>query len=181
MDLSGIVSVSGIGGLFKVITQTKTGLLVESLTDGRRFPVYSTARVSALAEISIFGSKEDIPLKEVFSAMMEKLDGKSFDGDLNDSASLKKTFQELIPDFDQGRVYNSDIKKVFSWYNQLLEKNLLVSETSEKEKESEKKSKKDLPEKTSKPSSKSKNTTKATPKASSKGMAKTQTVRKTGG
>lgn len=180
MDLSSIIAVSGMGGLFKVIAQTKNGLLVESLADGKRTPVYSSSKVSSLSDISIYGNKEDIPLKDVFKSIRDKSGSKEIDEYKGDAEAMKKAFAGYLPDYDESRVYASDMKKVFAWYNQLLAKGLLVDAPEEKEEEkSEEKVK--TPAAAAKPkTSRLKENPKAAPKTSTKGMTKTQTVRKTG-
>jgi hypothetical protein len=132
MDLSKIMSISGRPGLFKLVGQTKSGAIVESLLDQKRFPVFPHDKISSLEEISIFTTDEDMPLKEVFKKISEKenagpsLDPKS----VNDV--VWKYFGEVMPTFDTDRVYVSDIRKVLNWYNLLLEKGLLdFTETEE--------------------------------------------------
>jgi hypothetical protein len=126
MDLSKIVSIAGKPGLYKVTGQGKNSVLVESLTDGKRFPAFSHHRMSTLAEISIFTTTEDRPLKDVFKniykEMGEKLD---FDAKKLSPAELKEKFEIVVPDFNEEAVYQSDMKKVFTWYSQLIEKELL--------------------------------------------------------
>jgi hypothetical protein len=178
MDLRGIISVSGLSGLHKVIAQTKNGLLIESLVDNKRQPIYNSHKVSSLDDISIYGISEDIPLKEILKTIKEKLAGKPAEDYKENSEGAKKAFAEYIPQHDANRVYASDMKKVFFWYNLLLAKDLL-NDTPETEKEGET-TKTEVPA-AKIASVKAKDTPKAAPKASSKGMAKTQTVRKTGG
>ena len=126
MELSKILAISGKPGLYKMLSQTKAGFIVESLTDGKRFPVFAHERVSSLEEISIFTTgEEDLPLKEVFRKIHGKLEGKALPDTGSDSAALKKFFLEAIPDYDPERVYTSDMKKTLSWYNLLLEKEML--------------------------------------------------------
>jgi hypothetical protein len=126
MELSKILSISGKPGLYKMLSQTKSGFIVESLTDGKRFPVFAHERVSSLEEISIFTTgEEDLPLKEVFRKISVKLEGKPAPEAGTDSQSLKKFFLEAIPEYDPERVYISDMKKALAWYNLLLEKELL--------------------------------------------------------
>lgn len=180
MDLSGIISISGMGGLFKVVAQTRNGLLVESLVDGKRTPVYSTSKVSALDDISIYGTSEDIPLKDVFRKIRDVYSSAPAPDFKGDNAAMKKAFAEAVPDFDEGRVYASDIKKVFAWYNQLQAKDMLADKP-EDEKKSDEELSPEVGSKIPTPVVKPKETAKAAPKASTKGMAKTQTVRKTGG
>lgn len=136
MDLTKIVSISGKPGLFQVSGQGKNSVVVESLLDGKRFPAFTQDRISSLEEISIFTSNEDIPLKEVFKSiheiMGEKLD---FEVKKLSNDQLKARFEEVVPDYDTDAVYPSDMKKVFSWYQLLMDKQLL--DFSEPEPEAE--------------------------------------------
>jgi hypothetical protein len=125
MNLKEIVSIAGKSGLFKIISQTKNGVIVESLVDGKRFPAFVHDRMSSLEEISVFTTAEDRPLKDIFIAIRDKENrGKAIDSK-SDNNVLKKYFAEVVPDFDQERVYVSDIKKIIAWYNQLQQHDLL--------------------------------------------------------
>ena len=126
MDLSKILAVSGKPGLYKMLTQTKSGFIVESLIDGKRFPVFAHERVSSLEEISIFSTgEEDLPLKEVFKKINAKTEGKPAPDAGANGETLKKFFQEAVPEYDPERVYVSDMKKTLAWFNLLLEKEML--------------------------------------------------------
>ncbi len=125
MDLSKILSIAGKNGLFKVVSQAKNAVIVESLIDGKRFPAFGHEKMSSLEEISVFTTGDDIPLKTVFKAFHEKLEGKPAIVTNPDNKSMKQFFLGMVPDFDQDRVYVSDIKKMVSWYNMLLDKQLL--------------------------------------------------------
>jgi hypothetical protein len=125
MDLSKILSIAGKNGLFKVISQAKNAVIVESLNDNKRFPAFAHEKMSSLEEISVFTTGDDIALKTVFKAFHDKLEGKAAIDHKSDNPTLKKFFLEMVPDFDQDRVYISDIKKMVAWYNTLLEKGLL--------------------------------------------------------
>lgn len=125
MDLSKILSISGKPGLFKVVSQAKNAVIVESLIDKKRFPAFGHEKISSMEEISVFTTGEDMPLKDVFKAMHVKLEGKPAIDAKSDNNALKKFFLEMIPEFDQERVYVSDIKKMIAWYNLLVEKNML--------------------------------------------------------
>jgi hypothetical protein len=132
MDLSKILSISGRGGLYKVVSQSKNAVIVESLTDRKRFPAFGHERMSSLEEISIFTTGEDKPLKDVLKAFHEKLEGKpALDPKAGDT-ELVKQFGEIVPDYDPDRVYHSDIRKMISWYN-LLVANEILDFTEEKE------------------------------------------------
>lgn len=132
MELSKVLAISGKPGLYKMLSQTKAGFIVESLVDGKRFPVFAHERVSSLEEISIFTTgDEDMPLKDVFKKISGLLEGKSAPDAGSDNESLKKFFVLAIPEYDPERVYVSDIKKALTWYNLLTEKGLM--EFSEEE------------------------------------------------
>jgi len=133
MDLSKILSISGKSGLFKVVSNVKNAVIVESILDQKRFPAFGHEKISSLEEISVFTLGEDIPLKDIFKAFYTKLEGKPAIDARSDNPALKKFFTEMIPDFDPDRVYVSDIKKMIGWYNILLEHNLL--DFTEKEEE----------------------------------------------
>lgn len=140
MDLKGIISVSGMSGLYKVIAQTKNGFIIESLADKKRSPIHSSNRVSALEDISVFKVDGDIPLTEVFKQIKEKK-GDAFSYDPKaDNKVLKDYFKALVPDFDEERVYISDIKKILSWF--LLLKDQISAKEEKAVKASEEKSEK---------------------------------------
>jgi hypothetical protein len=128
-----LMSISGKGGLFRYLAQARNGVVVESLGDKKRTVVPSTASISALDDISIFSEKEDIPLSDVFFKIHEKEEGKVAIDPKSDNAALKAYFAEILPKYDEDRVYISDIKKVIIWYNLLHKYELL--EVIEKEEE----------------------------------------------
>lgn len=125
MEFKEILSVTGKPCLCKIIAHTKTGLIVESLVDKKRFPVYSSDKISNLEDISIFSVEEDVPLKNVLKKISDKENGGKSIDHKSDDKTLRQYFLEVMPDFDQERVYNSDIKKVILWYNLLQENQLL--------------------------------------------------------
>jgi hypothetical protein len=137
MDLTEILSISGKPGLYKMMTHTKNGMLVESLHDNKRFPVFAHEKVSSLEEISIFTENEDIPLKEVFKKIFELLEGEKALSHKSPGEELKDFFEDAIPDYDKERVYVSDIKKVIQWYNILHEMKMLDFTEEEIEEKSE--------------------------------------------
>jgi hypothetical protein len=132
MDLSGIISISGRPGLYKVIAQAKNSIIVESLTDKKRFPAYSSDRISALEDISIYTIDEDKPLQDIFADIYAKENGKEGPSHKSDIAELTAYFAEILPDYDEERVYASDIKKLFQWYNLLLNAGCLEPTEEEK-------------------------------------------------
>jgi len=126
MDLSKILAISGKPGLFMMLSQTKSGFIVESLADGKRFPVYAHERVSSLEEISIFTTgDEDLPLKQVFKKFYDKLEGKQAIDALASNEAIKAFFEKAFPEYDPERVYVSDMKKAITWYNLLVQKEML--------------------------------------------------------
>ena len=131
MNLSGIIAISGRPGLFKVIAQGKNNIIVESLIDSKRFPAYATDKISALDDISIYTYDDDAPLRTLLKAVYDKEGGKACPSHKEDLAVLKSYLLEILPNYDQERVYPSDVKKMFQWYN-LLQKSgnlkLLVKE-----------------------------------------------------
>jgi hypothetical protein len=133
MDLSKIMSVSGKSGLFLSIGQTKNGLIVESLTDKKRFPVYVSDKVSTLEDISVFTTDKDLPLKDVLKKIFDKeKGGPCIDSKLDDN-KLKAYFTEILPDYDKERVYVSDMRKMFAWYNLLQSLGMLKFDEEKKE------------------------------------------------
>ncbi len=138
MDLSKILSISGRSGLFQVVSQLKNAVLVESLLDKKRFPAFAHEKISSLEEIAIFTATEDKPLKDVLKVMYEKLEGKPAIDPKSDNKQLTAFFLEVVPDYDPNRVYISDIRKIISWYNLLIENKLLDFTEEEEEKTDEK-------------------------------------------
>lgn len=119
--LKRILSISGRPGLFRLVSQGKNMLIVESLQNGKRMPAYATDKVVSLGDIAIYTQEEDTPLGEVFQAIKEKTDGNPVDVKaLGNDGAVRAYFKEVLPSFDEERVYTNDIKKVFNWYNQLL-------------------------------------------------------------
>ena len=133
IKLKDILSISGKGGLFKYIAQARNGIVVESLEDNKRHVASAPARVSSLEDIAIFTNAEEVPLADLFYRIHEKTEGKASISHTSATSELKSYFEELVPDYDEERVYVSDIKKVFQWYSQLLTHDLL--EVIEKEEE----------------------------------------------
>ncbi|MFV0599060.1 MAG: DUF5606 domain-containing protein [Bacteroidales bacterium] len=145
MDLSKILSISGKPGLFTLISQAKSGALIESLLDGKRQTAFANAKISSLQDISIFTIDEDIPLVKVFQEIYKKEDGKDCIDPKSDSKKLIAYMTEIVPNFDSERVYVSDMKKLFTWYNLLNSKGLIdlkeeieaETETQSEQKDSE--------------------------------------------
>lgn len=122
MDLSKILVVSGKPDLYELISHTKSGAIVESMANQQRCPVFSTDRISALSDISMFTKQEDVPLHVVFQNIFRKEEGKpvSIDYKKAGKQELFAYLEEVLPDYDGDRIYGSDVKKLCSWYNLLL-------------------------------------------------------------
>ena len=136
MDLTKIVSISGKPGLYVVKSQAVGRLIVESVIDGKCIPAFARDRMSSLEEISIFSMDEDRPLKEVFMMIHDKMGDKvDFDYKKASPDELREKFALVMPDYDEEAVYPSDMKKVFAWYQMLVDKNLLDFTVEEEKKE----------------------------------------------
>lgn len=119
--LKKILSISGKSGLYKLISYGKNMLIVEGLNDGKRFPAYSHDKIISLGDIAIYTYDEEVALSKVMQTIYEKNEGKAVDTKkCSDKKSLFDFFEEILPEFDQERVYPNDIKKVISWYNVLV-------------------------------------------------------------
>ena len=137
MSLEKVIAISGKPGLFEIMSRTKSGLIVESMADGKRFPVNSVHNVSTLNDIAIYTYEEEVPLKQVFTNIHEREDGKSSIDPKSDKQTLLSFFGEVLPGFDEDRVYPSNIKKVVSWYNTLVESGFDFETLKEAEDEKE--------------------------------------------
>jgi len=125
MTLKEIVTVLGQSGLYKSISTTKNGMIVESLETGQRTTIPLSVRVSSLQDIAIFTKTSEKKLDEVFRNIREKLQGAEIVKSKDDPKKIKEFFSEIVPDFDDTKVYFSDMKKVVHWYHQLQTYNLL--------------------------------------------------------
>lgn len=174
--LTEIVSVSGKPGLYKMIGKRPNGLIVEALDAGKkRFATNLTQKVSFLSDISMYTYEGDVSLADVLVLVNEKVEGGLSTVTKKDGAeNIKSFFRNVLEDYDEDQVYNSDIIKLCSWYTLLKDKldfgNLIPEENDDSDSKSESK-------KASKPKTK---TPKSTPKAQSraKGGSKISTPRK---
>ena len=133
MELKDFISVAGKSGLHTIVGKSKNNVIVESLKDKKRFPIFNTNQISALSDISIYTYDEEILLSEVFDRIQKKYQKDTAISHLENGDELRKVFEELIPNYDKEQVYSSDIKKVFQWYNILHETNNLIQEESNEE------------------------------------------------
>lgn len=120
--LKTILSISGKPGLYKLISQGKNMLIVESLADKKRCPAYGNEKIISLGDIAMYTDAEEVPLKDVFLAMKKKENGAAVTLDAKKASAkeLQEYLAEVLPNFDRDRVYVSDIKKLISWYNLLV-------------------------------------------------------------
>lgn len=128
MSLEKIISISGKPGLFQIITQTRTGFLVESLLDGKKLSLNLRSNVSLLSEISVYTYDEEIKLSEVLKKIQDYTANTEAISHKEDKTVLEDYFRKVLPVYDEERVYLSDIKKIIHWYNLLQSKGLLVAE-----------------------------------------------------
>lgn len=138
MSLEKILSISGKPGLYELKTQTRGGFVAESLLDGKKLTVSARHNVSMLTEISIYTYTDEVPLNDVFQKISEKEDGKETISHKEPNEKLAEYFREVLPEYDEDRVYTSDIKKVLQWYNLLNKKGITdFSEPEEENKEAD--------------------------------------------
>ena len=133
MSIKKILSVSGKPGFYELKIQTRTGFVAESLLDGKKITVGMRANVSLLSEIAVYTYTEEIRLAEVLIAIATKENDGPALSHKEDDAKLKAYFREVLPEFDEDRVYTSDIKKILNWYNLLQPKGFVSVEALSKE------------------------------------------------
>ena len=116
-----ILAITGKPGLFKIVSHSGKTLIVEDLSSGKRFPVSPRERVVSLGDIAMYTESDDKPLGEILDAIYVKENGKNLDvKEIISGEGLKAKFAEYLPDFDKERVHDSDVKKLFTWYNLLV-------------------------------------------------------------
>jgi len=138
MNLQGIISIAGRPGLFKVVAQGKNTVIVESMTDKKRFPAHASDKISSLEDISVYTTDEDVKLTEVYSKMYDTLGGKEALSHKEEPSKLREFVLTFLPNYDSERVYDSDVRKLFQWYNTLLSEGLLTPEVKEESNAEEK-------------------------------------------
>lgn len=136
--LKTILSISGKPGLYKMLSNSKNMIIVESLQDSKKIPVYARDRMMSLGDISIYTEEDEVLLKEVLCSIKKKEEGKECSMAPNAKADdLRKYFAEILPNYDKDRVYPSDMKKIISWYNLLTTSNIDFEAEDQTEEESE--------------------------------------------
>ncbi|MDR5590813.1 DUF5606 domain-containing protein [Christiangramia sp. SM2212] len=141
MGLDKILAISGKPGLYELTAQTRGGFVAKSMLDGKKIAVNMRHNVSILSEIAIYTYTEEIPLGEVFQKIKEKENGGQAINHKSSKKELEAYFSEVLPDYDEDRVYASDMKKIFQWYNILIDNGF--TDFSKEEKTEDKKDKKD--------------------------------------
>ena len=137
MDLTNILVISGKPDLSELVSQTKGGAIVKNLVTGQKFPVFKNDRISSLGEIRLFTNSDERPLEDVMQAIYKHLDGKAtaFEPKKADGKELADLLAVVLPDYDRERVHTSDMKKLFSWYNILLNAGKITLDEEEKKEE----------------------------------------------
>jgi hypothetical protein len=138
MNLKEILAVPGKKGVYKMVSHGKKAIIAESLLDGSRMPVFTSTRTTTLADIRIFTENEDMPLKDVFKRIFEIENGnKAIDAYAAKPSEIEDYMAKVLPEYDKDRVHLSDMKKLFFWYNQLVEHNILSFEEEVEEETTE--------------------------------------------
>lgn len=135
MEFNKIIAVTGKPGLFQVISQSKSAIIVESLIDKKRMAISATQNVSLLENIAIYTYEEDMPLLNVFKAIAEKTNGKEAISHKENDKNLVSFFSDALPNYDAERVYVSNIKKVIQWFNILVHAGMDFTTIEEKKQE----------------------------------------------
>lgn len=175
IDLTGIIAITGQPGLYKIVAQSKNGIIVEGLSDKKRVNVYASTKVSTLSDISMFTTGDDKPIEEILSAVFDKENGGPAIDNKADDKAIAAYFAAVVPDYDKDRVYVSNMRKLFSWYNVMQSTGNLKKKEENKETEE-----KVVPVKAEeKPKVKKTAAKDSKPKVST-GVKKTTGVRKTG-
>ncbi len=120
MKMNEILAISGQPGLYKYVAQSTRGVIVESLSTGKRTNVSGNAPVSAISEISMFTEGDDIALPEIFTRLYAYTEGKAAINHKESAEKIKAEFEAFFPEYDKDRVRVSDMKKCFNWFNALI-------------------------------------------------------------
>ena len=138
MNLEGIISISGMPGLYKVVGQMKNGVIAESLSDKKRSPIYSHQQISTLEDISMFTTGDNKPVGDIMKAIFDKEKGGTCIDHKAEEKQIVAYFESVLPDYDKERVYISNMRKLFNWYNLLHETGNLKLEEEAAEGETKK-------------------------------------------
>lgn len=141
MNLEGIINISGKPGLYRIISQGKNSIIVESLIDKKRIPLYSRNQANSLEEIGIYTYEDTLPLVDVFKKIAIKENCKQCILVKSSQNALENYFREMLSDYDEDRVYISDMKKIINWYNTLQSAGLIQLPKEKEKTQKEKKEK----------------------------------------
>lgn len=118
-----ILSIAGKPGLYRLVSRGKANLIVEALDDThRRMPTFATDRITSLADVSMYTTSDDIPLWKVLRSVGEKEESKPCSLAYKKASGkvLREYFAQVLPEWDEDRVHDSDIKKLLQWYDLLV-------------------------------------------------------------
>ncbi len=132
MNLEGIINISGKSGLFKIISKNKNNIIIESISDGKRSTLNSNNNANLLEEIGIYTYEETKPLSEIFNDIAKKENSNKSINHKSPNQQLIKYFREIVENYDEERVYISDIKKIIQWYNILYDNGLIKKQKTKK-------------------------------------------------
>jgi hypothetical protein len=132
MNLEGIINVSGKPGLFKVISRSSNNVIIESLVEKKRTAIYSHNQANLLDEIGIYTYNDTIPLSQIFTEIATKTNCGPSISHKASKTELTNYFRDILPEYDEERVYISDIKKVIQWYNSMQSLNMIKLEKIKK-------------------------------------------------
>jgi len=176
IDLTGFISISGQPGLYKIVAQSKNGIIVENLADKKRLNVYASTKVSTLSDISMFTTGDDKPIEEIVTAIHTKEKGGPAVDNKSDDKAIVAYFAQVLPDYDKERVYVSNMRKLINWYNTLQATGNLKEKDENKDAEGKNK----IPKPEDKAAVKKAVTKTNVNAKTSAGVKKTTGVRKTG-
>jgi Mg-chelatase subunit ChlI len=149
MNLKEILVIPGKRGLYKIVSQGKSNIIVESLADHFRMPIYVSHQASSLKDICVYTHTDSISLTEIFKRIHRLTNGNRMDeSKIKDAAKLKSGMREIVPDYDETKVHVSDMKKLFTWYNILHEHNLLSFDDADEKTDDEAKDEIEIKEET---------------------------------
>ena len=135
MKITDILAVAGKPGLYQVLASGSASIVVESMVDGKRSSVPGTARVSNLADITMYTHDDDVPLLDILNRMHDAQKGAEGPSHKDAAQTIRDFVDGIVPELDHDRVYQSDLKKLVQWYNLLVSKGAFPLEAPEKPEE----------------------------------------------
>ena len=135
MKITDILAVAGKPGLYQVLASGSASIVVESMVDGKRSSIPGTARVSNLADITMYTHDEDVPLLDILNRMHDTQKGEAGPSHKDAAQTIRDFVDGIVPELDHDRVYQSDLKKLVQWYNLLVSKGAFPLEAPEKPEE----------------------------------------------